>query len=104
MEEWEVETGTEMVIEESLPPAITIKELRSATADDETLMRLVTMIGQHQKCGDESMLKPYKHVFSELWTTDGVLMRNDKIVIPPSLVMRAVEAAHEGHQYTTKTI
>ena len=31
-------------------------------------------------------------------------MRNDKIIIPSSLYARAIESAHEGHQYTTKTL
>ena len=107
IEEWGVETGTEVlinrVIEDNLPRAVTIAELKKETAADLILTQLIPLIGQ-DSCNNTSDLKPYNHVFQELWTSDGLLMRNDKIVIPRSLQARCIEAAHEGHQYITKTL
>ena len=107
IEEWGVETGTEVyvnrVIEDTLPQAISMSDLREATSQDETLTKVIACIGQ-SKCNNEKDLAPYKQIFSELWTCDGVIMRNDKIVVPSALHARAIESAHEGHQYTTKTL
>ena len=107
IEDWGVETGTEVlinrVIEDNLPAAVTIPELKKETAADKVLSQLISLIGK-DRCDNTKDLKPYSHVFSELWTIDGLLMRNDKIVIPQSLQARCIEAAHEGHQYTTKTL
>ena len=61
-----------------------MKELQTATTNDEALTKLIGTIGQH-KCSNDQILKPYKHIFPELWTTNGVLMRNDKVVIPAAL-------------------
>ena len=107
IDEWAVETGTEIyvnrVIEDTLPQAISMSELQEATAQDSVLTKLLSCIGQSE-CNNDKDLKPFKQIFPELWTCNGVLMRNDKILMPSSLYARAIEAAHEGHQYTTKTL
>ena len=103
IEEWGVETGTEVyvnrVIEDTLPQAISISDLRDATSRDNVLMQLISCIGQSE-CDNTKELKPFKQIFPELWTCNGILMRNDKIIIPSSLYARAIESAYEGHQYT----
>ena len=107
IEEWGVETGTEIyvnrVIEDNIPDAISLEELKKETSQDATLCKLINCIGQ-RKCNSDKELIPFKDIFSELWACDGLLMRNDKIVLPATLYARSIEAAHEGHQYTTKTL
>ena len=101
IEEWGVETGTGL-----LPQTIGMSELQEATSQDSVLTKLISCIGQSE-CGNDKQLKPFKQIFSELWTCNGILMRNgklDKIVIPPSLYALAIETAHKWHQYTTKTL
>ena len=56
------------------------------------------------RCPESMQLKPYRQVFTELWTTDGILMKNNQIVIPRNLQARAVETAHQGHQHIDKTL
>ena len=80
IEEWGVETGTEVyvnrVIEDTLPQAIGMSELQEATSQDSVLTKLISCIGQSE-CGNDKQLKPFKQIFSELWTCNGILMRND---------------------------
>lgn len=46
----------------------------------------------------------YDNVFHELSVTgNGVVMRNNLIVVPDSLIDKVIDVAHEGHQGITKT-
>ena len=47
-------------------------------------------------------LKPYVPVKGELSVYKGLLLRGDRIVIPPSLRQEILEKLHSGHQGTTK--
>ena len=50
------------------------------------------------------MVKPFKAVKNELTsTTDGVVLRGTRIVIPASLQQRAINIAHETHLEIEKT-
>ena len=107
IDEWGVETGTDIyvnrVIEDSLPPAVSLEEIRTATKEDAVLSTLISTIGQRY-CPNNPILSSYKHVFNELTVIDGVVMREHKIVIPQILQERVIEGAHEGHQHNIKTL
>ena len=45
----------------------------------------------------------YKHIFNELSSADGIILRQTKLVIPTALQRRVVKLAHEGHQGIFKT-
>ena len=52
----------------------------------------------------DSDVKHYSKVFKDLSCTDkGILLKEDKIVIPLSLENKIIEIAHEGHMGLVKT-
>ena len=106
-EEWEVENGIDIhvnrIVENNLPNAITMELLKAETLMDIVLQDLISRIGKYNRCHADH-LKAYKDVFSELWTTNGILMRGNQVVLPKSLQVNAVGIAHEGHQGTDKTL
>ena len=91
------------IITDSLPHAITRDELKVESKKDQSICQLTASIGKGH-CPDSTELAPYRQVFTELWAIDGILMRNDQIVIPKSLRARVVESAHQGHQHVEKTM
>ena len=105
--DWCIEDDTDIfvnrIITDNLPHAITREELKAETRNDQSICELIASIGSN-RCPDSAGLAAYRQVFTELWTIDGILMRNNQIVIPRSLRARAVETAHQGHQHTDKTL
>ena len=106
-EDWSIEDDTDIhvnrIITDSLPHAITRDELKVESKKDQSICQLTASIGKGH-CPDSTELAPYRQVFTELWAIDGILMRNDQIVIPKSLRARVVESAHQGHQHVEKTM
>ena len=88
------------IVEECLPSQISINELITATNNDMQIMEVKRAL-KLKKWGndiDGSLIKPFKSVWNELSVSiNGVLMRNDIIVIPSSLQAKIIDHAHEGH-------
>lgn len=93
------------VCESSSPKAISKQVLEEATREDHTLQQVITSIttGEWYKYNDKEM-SLYERIQDQLSvTSDGIVMRNHRIVIPSSLRCKVVEIAHEGHQGIVRT-
>jgi len=92
------------MIHHAVPKCMTIEEIRAASLDDPTLKQLQSIInaGRWDDRADDSMSQ-YKHVYKELSSADGIILRQSRLVIPTALQRRVVELAHEGHQGIVKT-
>ena len=76
------------VTRNSVPKALTLKEIIDATNSDVTLTTLRDAIKTNK--WDSPAVKQFKAVKNELTsTTDGVILRGTRIVIPSSLQQRA---------------
>ena len=53
---------------------------------------------------DAKLPAPVVNIWSELSAEDGLLLRQEKLVIPSSLQDRVIQAAHEGHLVTTERL
>ena len=109
VEDWNIELGDEIyvnrIIEDNLPDAISLESVRQETKKDSVLQKLISMIGHHDEIHSvDPDLLPYKGIFSELSIINGIVLRGEQIVLPSALWVRAVETAHEGHLYATKTL
>ena len=106
--EWQVENDEDIfvnrVIEDTLSHAVSMNELREESKNDPEISKLIASIGKSHFPNDLSVNKVYKEVYSDLWTTDGILMRNHQIVVPLSLQPRLIAIAHQGHQHSDKTL
>ena len=103
------ELGINKIITDDLPDAVTLPMIQQATKQDPICQKLITCITKGHITEDPT-LKPYRQVFQELTYTNGILLREDKLLIPdaePSpgagtLQKHIVDIAHEGHQGTVK--
>ena len=98
----------------SVPKAMRLDEIRQATRVDPTLQAVFQAIQsntwpqeQEVKLADVDMavFNSYRKVKTELSInhSNGILLRQHRIIMPESLQKRAIELAHEGHQGITKT-
>ena len=86
----------------SIPKAMTLEEIETATDADRTLKGLRAAIKLDK--WDYDMVKQFKTVKDELTvTTNGVILHGSRIVIPESLQQRAIDIAHETHPGLSKT-
>ena len=77
---------------------MTLKEIVAETAKDEVLLELWKRVGKVESISKFKKLKEFNNIFKELIRhKSGVLLRNDLIVMPTSLRVRAIKYAHEGH-------
>lgn len=105
-----VEAYVNFVMTTSLPKAVTLETVKSATAADHTLQKVIQMHisgkwpTKHTDCDiDKSLLDSFRQVSNELTFSNGVLFRDTRIVIPKSLQKKVINLAHEGHQGISKT-
>ena len=86
--------------EQLTPQAMTIEEIRQASAEDEELTHIRD---NRQKNKPHKLPSQYKHVSEELCITDqNILLRGNRIVLPAKLRQRAISLAHEDHAGMTK--
>lgn len=76
------------------PTAITLTEIKCETEKDETLTAVIKALES-----DEWPVELYRYQAfrRELGTVEGVLVRDERIVLPLKLRSRALEIAHRGH-------
>jgi hypothetical protein len=84
----------------SLPRACTIDEVKKATAKDAKLQTVLKSLQSGTWNKDLGLFFSHPNEFS---FSDGVLLRNNRIVILRSLQQRVLELAHQGHQGVAKT-
>ncbi len=81
---------------------MTLKEILDATNADAALTELRDAIKTNK--WDSPAVKPFKAVKNELTTTtQGIILRGTRIVIPAVLQQRAIDIAHETHLGIEKT-
>ena len=102
----QLDTGEEFdwvraIVENSIPAALTPKEIERASYDDEELNldKSCVRSGNWNQCTVPS----YSHVKDELCVYGELLLRGTRIVVPRILRDRVMKIAHEGHQGVVKT-
>ena len=90
--------------------SVTVERLKQVIQRDEVQKRVIKCVenGWPKKISqfdplEVQMMKPYHEVKDELTICDGVLMRQDRIVVPRELTGVIVNLAHESHQGITRT-
>jgi hypothetical protein len=105
LEELRTEQFVNAVAMSAVPDAISIEQVVEATLADSEMQHLSRVIAE--RCDGYKLptaMAPYKRVFDELSvSTDGIVMRGDRIVIPASMREQVVALAHSGHQGIVKT-
>ncbi len=92
------------VIKNATPKAMTLDEIRCETQNDSLMRKLIIAITRNE--WEDPDLQPFKRskdIREELSVVSGLVLRSNRIVIPPLLQKRAVDLAHVGHQGSVKT-
>ena len=80
---------------------VTWDNVRTATISDDDMRELLSLIDGGLPITKKEMppnLKTYFHLKDGLYTLDGVVMFNDRIVIPRSLRSKILDSLHSAHQ------
>lgn len=86
--------------------AVVVTRIREETQKDEIMQRLAKRIakGDWEKHKRDKDLEPYLHVKQELSVAEGLIFREHRIVLPPTLQRKVVRLGHSlGHLGKTKT-
>lgn len=104
IEHQSVEMYVNHVFEQSIPRSVSQGDIIKATNDDAIFQELIQRIRGLKVNNKHRMSKHFDNIFHEMSVTaHGVVMRNNLIVIPESLINRIIDIGHEGHQGITKT-
>ena len=96
------EAYVNFVARNAVPKAMTLEEIQQATNNDQAMKGLRASIRLNQ--WDNDIVKPYKSVKDELTvTSENIILRGTRILIPESLQQKAIELAHQSHQRLAKT-
>ena len=89
----------------SIIESVSWDDIRSATASDFSMLLLLNAIEDgfpESKSDLPEDLRPYHQYRNKLTSFDGVVLYNDRIVIPPPLRNRILESLHSAHQGITQ--
>ena len=104
VEEQETERYINQIVSCAIPPALTRTELATATAEDLELQLLTSWIGQRHGKKLPQELVAYSKIKDQLSVaSDGIVLRDQRVVVPKQLQRRTVDLAHSGHQGIVKT-
>ena len=105
-EQWCIENGEEIlvnrIVQGLVPSAITIQDIKDATSKDQSCQKLIEDVTKYKSCRAELGL--YKGIFNELSVVDGILLREDRVIIPSLLQADIIQLAHECHMGIDKTV
>ena len=97
-----LETYINQIIAYNTPKGITLNEVMQESERDEVLNKVRQCIGKGEWPRSPEM-NPYAQMKQELMIKGGIILKDDKIVIPKGLRKRVLQISHETHQGITKT-
>ena len=87
----------------AVPNALTLQEVREASQKDPTIQVVLSSLQTGRWDQTSPTIKPFFTVRHELSSTDSLLLRQQRLVVPASLQQRTLQLAHAGHQGITRT-
>jgi len=98
-----MESHINALVSTNIPKCITRAQLVAATMEDAELEQVKTHLVADSKMPEE--LKAYQAIRNEITvTTDGLLIRLHKVIVPQRLQATVIKQAHAGHQGATRTL
>ena len=86
------------IVRDCCPTNISLTELTKATSEDAQIMEIKKALLTTSSLKTFNINKFFRNVFQELSVSEeGILLRNDLIVIPMELQQRVIDYAQEGH-------
>ena len=91
------------IIVYNIPKAVTLSEVIEESKKDVIFQEVIEGIKSNSWSPKSSEVRPYMKLKNELAFKAGVLLKEDRLVIPESLRSRILKIAHESHQGMVKT-
>ena len=96
----EAEQYVNMIVKSTIPKSVKRSDLAKASKNDARIQNALAILKGEKHKADST----FEKVKPELTVTkDGLLLKNDRLVIPKSLQKVMVRIAHQGHQGIVKT-
>ena len=87
-----------MLFDQDIVGAVSVKEIREFTKEDPRLQLVCKFVNSAKQIDfAANKLEEFKSVWDTLAIYKGLVLKEDKIVIPSKLENRIIEIAHEGH-------
>ncbi len=102
------EAHVNFVADHSTPRALSLDQIRTDTKLDDQLAEVISVVESGRWAdylqSEDSEAKSFWNIRAELSvTSDGILLRDHRIVLPKSMRMQGIKLAHTGHQGLVKT-
>ena len=99
------EAYVNFVTNSSVPKSMTLDEIKKATRNDPILTKVKNSLKEEKWNESDQSIKPFRLCADELTnnSSDDILLKNTRLVIPTTLQERATQLAHVGHQGIEKT-
>ena len=96
----EAEQYVNLIVKSTIPKSVKRSDLAKASKNDARIQNALAILKGEKHKADST----FEKVKPELTVTkDGLLLKNDRLVIPKSLQKVMVRIAHQGHQGIVKT-
>ena len=92
------------LVTDDLPEAVTLEKVVEETKKDSVLYQIWAAIQERRQCPEGPKFNTYRKIFDELVVEQGVVVRDQRIVLPRGLIRDCVELAHRGHPGPGATI
>ena len=83
------------IIKHSTPSSLSINEIRNESLKDEILKSIIAAIETGN--WNNSIVKEYECMKLELCESNGIVLRENRIVLPYALHEKAITIVHQGH-------
>ena len=77
-------------------------QFRSETEKDSTMKKVKEYVTNGWSEDDDMLIAPYRNIRDELSCINGVLLKGNRIIVPPSMRKEVMSAIHSGHLGITK--
>ena len=98
-----IENYIKMIVTDAIPKAHSIKEIVEATSKDKDLVEVMKAVSSGRWNVKEKN-SPYYKVRLNLSVKEGILLKDNCIIIPKTLRQNILRVAHKCHQGETKTL
>ena len=103
LESNETELFINAIVTYAISKALSLSEIITESQADETLKKVQQSIATNIWSGNNVQVKPYIKIKNELTSKGGIILRENRIIIPSSLRERTLKLAHECHMGIVKT-
>eukprot|EP00111_Clytia_hemisphaerica_P010127 TCONS_00029605-protein len=90
------------ITRQAVPESLSITEIAKETATDPTLSTVVNSVIRDNWSNNPD-ITPFRKIRDQLSVFNGILLKNNQIVIPQSLQRKILDIAHQGHQGIVRT-